>query len=122
MLVARPRHAMNHFLLEPVVVATSFKSYAPRVRATWGVLKEFADWVCHDCAAVSLGRAGGRAPKSLFAIDNCRRHRPKQGQIRRLFHFLCPPIARRRQLETKPVDQLEGIPTWPLARRRSWMR
>ena len=50
---------MNHILVKLVLVPNSFKSYAPRVSAIWGVLKEFAPY-----AAIELLLPGG----SVLAI------------------------------------------------------
>jgi hypothetical protein len=50
---------MNDLLLKLVMVATSFKSYAPRIRAMWEALKEFAPY-----AAIELLLPGG----SILAI------------------------------------------------------
>lgn len=45
---------MNHALLKLMVVATSFKPLAGRIRTIWGVLREFAPY-----AAIELLLPGG---------------------------------------------------------------
>ena len=45
---------MNHTLLKPIIEATSCKLLAGRIRAIWGVLREFAPY-----AAIELVLPGG---------------------------------------------------------------
>ena len=65
---------MNHLLRKLAVIATSFKSYAPRIRAIWGILKEFAPY-----PAIEFLLPGG----SVLAIDAASIERGRSHHIQR---------------------------------------
>jgi hypothetical protein len=85
---------MNHTLLKPVVEATSGRPLAGRVRAIWGVLREFAPY-----AAIELVLPGGTVLAILCWLYRRRRMASPNGSVTRLLRTITAESVIQRPAE-----------------------